>query len=251
MIPFPANAQIICFSGDWHMNTKYATSAIYWARKQDADVIVHTGDFGYNFTDGFLNALEQEAARDHIIVMFVDGNHENFDWLLAQPLDEDGVRRLREHIWHLPRGFRWEWSGVKFLALGGAHSVDRPWRTPGVEWWHQEWISYSEMENAAASGLADVMITHDCPSGVDIPDLPKGVFPEEEIHQANLHRSILATVVNAVQPSYLFHGHYHVNYVGVREQSNTMVYGLNCDGHEFHQNMVIWRIGNLKKPVDK
>lgn len=249
MINFPTKVDKIAFSGDWHANTSYAQKAIYWAKNQGAEVILHTGDFGYQFPDSYLDALELEAKRCRMIVMFVDGNHENFSWLLAQPVSEDGVRRLRERVWHLPRGFRWEWSGVKFLALGGAHSVDKNYRVEGKSWWHQEWITIKDAYNAIEGGLVDVMVTHDCPAGVDIPNLPPdGIFPHEDIRIAAIHRQILRDIVDEVKPRFIFHGHYHVNYVDWLD--NTMVYGLNRDKAEFHQNMSVWRIENLKKPLD-
>src|SRR6478609_1819971 len=115
----------IAFAGDWHANTDWAVRAIEYARGEGAEHILHLGDYGYDFEPGFRNKVELALAQAHIKLWFVDGNHENFTWLYQQPVSENGLRRISEHVYHLPRGFRWEWAGYKFLAVGGAFSVDR------------------------------------------------------------------------------------------------------------------------------
>jgi predicted phosphodiesterase len=185
MIDFPTDVTRFAVAGDWHANMGWATHATSYAGHEKAQVLLHVGDFGYKFNTNYLNALQNEAQQQNLIIMFVDGNHEDFDWLNAQPIDEDGVRRLRERVWHLPRGFRWEWLGTSFLALGGAHSVDRQWRNAGSEWWPQERITFGEAYSICQAGHADVMITHDCPNGVVVPGLmPDGTFPAVDISAA-------------------------------------------------------------------
>lgn len=226
-IPFPEHVQHVALAGDWH-GSLYFSKKVIESLPAEVDVLVHLGDFGYNFDDSYLNFVNKSARKQDIVVMFVDGNHENHDWLDRQPIDADGIRRLRPRVWHLPRGFRWEWMGVKFLALGGAHSVDRQSRMPGVSWWDQETISYKDAEDAMRGGLADVMICHDAPAGHFIPGLaPPGMFPYEEIAQADRHRELLGMIVDEVSPRYLWHGHYHSKY---RTESNgVLITGLDCD----------------------
>jgi hypothetical protein len=55
--PFLAPPTRIAIAGDWHSDTRYAVAAIDHAAKRDARVLLHMGDFGYNFTDSYLNAL--------------------------------------------------------------------------------------------------------------------------------------------------------------------------------------------------
>lgn len=226
-IPFPEHAQHLAFLGDWHGNLHFAKKAIE-ALPADTEVAIHTGDFGYNFNDSYLNAVNRSARKQDIVVMFVEGNHEDHTWLNAQPVDADGVRRLRPRVWHLPRGFRWEWFGMKFLALGGAHSVDRQSRIPGVSWWDDETLSYGDVEKAIQGGQADIMICHDAPSGHFIPGLaPPGMFPYSETEQAERHRELLEHVVKQVDARYIWHGHYHSKY---RTESNgVLITGLDCD----------------------
>lgn len=215
-LPFPDDVARVGVAGDWHGDRHFAAKIVrHFAAK--IDVVVHTGDFLNIYApDAFLDDVEEIAQEAKVIIMFVDGNHEPFDWLLAHPVDEDGVRRLRPRVWHLPRGFRWEWMTLTFLALGGAHSVDRPMLTPGRNWWPQETITLQEAADAAGGGHADVMVTHDCPAGVDGLDLSGGekYFPVEELERARRHRQVLTTVVHEVKPHRLWHGHHHYRYDG-------------------------------------
>lgn len=227
-IPFPEHVQNVAFFGDWHGNLHFAKAAIE-ALPAEVDVAIHTGDFGYMFNDDYLNAVNKSARRKDIVLLFVDGNHENHDWLNEQPIDDDGVRRLRPRVWHLPRTFRWSWMGIEFLALGGAHSVDRQSRLEGVSWWPQEWITHRQMYAAIAGGPADVMITHDAPNGHHIPGLlPSNMFPHKELISADRHRWIVGHVAREVGARYLWHGHYHSKY-RAPNGLNGIVTGLDCD----------------------
>lgn len=236
---------VIAFAGDWHGNTRYAIKALRHARKNNADVVIHTGDLGAFPDSGFISAINDEAERLGIQILFVDGNHENHEWLNNQPIDEDGVRRLFTRVWHLPRGFRWSWDGVSFLALGGAMSVDRDLRTEGVDWWPEETISDLDILRSTQGGEVDVMVTHDCPLNVDVP-LSGGLgLSHEIIQEANINREAISHVMSKVNPRYLFHGHMHVRYDTTLEESGLRpchISGLGMDGTPFTENLVLKRI---------
>ena len=58
-----------------------------------------------------------------------------------------------------------------------------------------------------------MMLTHDAPTGVDVPGLPPAsTWEPEEIDRADRHRRLLREVVDAVQPERLVHGHFHSRY---------------------------------------
>lgn len=242
MIEFPVDIARIAICGDWHGNYAYAQKALAYAIRQGADVILHVGDFGYWKDGGYLTVLNNMCEEHNVYLMFVDGNHENHRMLNEQPVDEDGVRRLRTRLWHLPRGFRWEWLDVTFLALGGAHSVDKPWRDEGVDWFPEETITIPQAYKAVEGGHADVMITHDCPAGVNIPGLEEGkaIFPPDQLDIAERHRALLRQVVDEVTPRFLWHGHYHRCYREVLDLgngNNCVVTGLDMDGKAFERNV--------------
>jgi hypothetical protein len=233
----------VAFAGDWHANARWGVKAIGYAADCGASVIVHLGDFGYDFRAAYLGRLDRELARAGLRLLFVDGNHEAFPTLLRYPIRNNGLRQLTGRVWHLPRGFRWDWGGVRWLALGGAHSVDRPWREPGVSWWREETVTEADLNRAVAGGPADVLVAHDCPAGVEIPGLAESahLWPAEELVAAEGHRRRLRAVVDLVRPSSVWHGHFHRRYSATTNlgYGPVSVHGLDCDESTLDSNVVV------------
>lgn len=249
-LPDPlATPERIAICGDWHGNAVAAEHAIRWAAKQGVTTFLHAGDFGFwrpcRETSKYLDRVRTALEECGGVLLWVDGNHECFTDLYEYPVTENGLRRVRERIWHIPRGFRWEWHGKTWMGLGGAYSIDQQWRTPQVSWWPEEWITDRELEHASRPGTVDFMLTHDVPWGVDVPSLRKTTgegWPERDVRQSDLHRKLLRTVVDAVKPTYLFHGHYHCRYDGILplpDGHTVKVIGLDCDGSKMPENVVI------------
>lgn len=213
----------IALLGDIHGNLGHGRRALEYARNErGADVAIALGDFGYWGPDLYLNGMSITACQLKLPILVVDGNHEDHAQLDAIPLDPDtGLRPLAEGVWHLPRGYRWTWSGVDFLALGGATSVDRRQRTPGCNWFPQERITWTQAQAAMDAGPADVMLTHDAPDGVVIPGLDSEAWrwPNEELATAADHRRTLRLVVDQVRPRWLFHGHYHAAHTQLLDET--------------------------------
>ena len=203
--------------GDVHGNFFQVVRALDVAQREMIDVLVQVGDLGIWHGDSgtrFLDDVNDELEKRDMWLFFVDGNHENFDILYSYDLNRaDGTRPVRSRIIHLPRGLRWEWSGHRFGALGGAHSVDRQWRKEDVSWWPEEWVSDSELQSFAAGGPVDILFMHDSPEGAPNMIVDSGTntfnFPIEDINLANMHRKRLAEVVNTTSPALIMHGHYH------------------------------------------
>ena len=237
----------IIAAGDWHGNAHRAYAVLRHAGIRQVPVVVHLGDFGFWVpgaeTDRYLDTVEKACVEFGVTLLWVDGNHEDHATLNALPLDEFGVRPIRDHIVHLPRGFRWNWHGRTWMALGGAHSVDKHLRKPGRSWWPEEVLSPAEAERAIAGGPVDVIVAHDCPDRVDIPDLaPDGFFPPAQIAAAEEHQRLVGTVVDATEPGILLHGHYHVRYHAVRSLpggGQTAIVGLGADINSFRDNMLL------------
>lgn len=244
----------IAFAGDWHADFYYATPAIEWAHQQGVDTIVHVGDFGYRFVDGFsrdfITKITRVLKHHDMELYFVDGNHDNHEYLAGLPTEEDGTRTVSERVHYLPRGLRWTWGTVDFLAMGGAYSVDRPQRTIGESWWPGEVISGAESYQAGAEGKTHVLISHDCPDGVSIPGLEEGVFyfGQEQIDRANEARQMLTSLVLETEPNAIFCGHFHVRYdEAVRYNDHTTdVHILNCNGTAYTDNMYVTTLEQLE-----
>lgn len=231
----------IAIAGDWHGNTAWAIRMISIAAESfHVDTLLHVGDFGFwpghRDNEEYLDQVDTALAdAGNMILLWIDGNHENHHALAALPLDEHGLRPIRPHIWHMPRGFRWTWLGKTWMGLGGAYSVDRKFRTPGRDWFPEEALTMTDVRHASEGGPVDVMITHDCPEGVDIPTLRKTAaegWPATDINSSENNRHALRLVCDAVTPKLLFHGHYHECYRGDLDGDGyrTDIQGLNCDG---------------------
>lgn len=241
---FPHEVTRIAICGDWHADYQYAQKALRHAILQGVEAVLHVGDLEAWLRNGYLRMINEICEANNVYFMFVDGNHENHPWLNSLPSDSDGVHRLYNRLWHLPRGFRWEWHGVRFLALGGAYSVDRAWGLENHDWFPEETITITDAYNAVKGGKADVMLTHDCPSGVAIPGLNVGkqIFPAQHLEKAEKHRVLLRHIVNEVSPNYLWHGHYHKHYtqtLTLNDSEDCHITGLGMNGAALNENMEI------------
>lgn len=247
----------LALAGCWHGNTDYARNAINYAARQGATTLIHLGDFAFMLPD-FLAAVVATLTHRRMRLLLVDGNHDDHHRLAALPTHPSGTRKIAPRVWYLPRGLRWEWAGVTFLALGGAHSVDRqdPRRVPGATWWPEEQISLRDALAATSGGPVDVMLCHDCPAGVDIPGLRPGKWPEEEIRTAEQHRLLLRQVVDLVQPGVLWHSHYHQSYSATLDLTHPTagtrtcrVEGLHRDGAWLIDNVTVGTVTELAGPA--
>jgi predicted phosphodiesterase len=238
----------IVVAGDWHGNNLWAYETIRKAsdalKDEPYPLILHLGDFGIwsgPSAEKYRKGVSYMLTKKGAVLFFIDGNHENFNYLEKRARKYtvpdlgsniwDGSVQIRENLFHLPRGKRWEWHNRKWLACGGAVSVDKQWRVLNKSWWTQETITPEQAEFIKAGGKCDVMITHDCPSMVFL-DLPVGMFPHKETVEADAHRNLLQGIVNEVQPEYLMHGHMHRQYTKVLDTNwaKVRVDGLDMDG---------------------
>lgn len=253
----------IAFVGDWHSNLTWAKYIMNSLAEQEVDAIVHVGDFGYwpRLSGGpdFLAAVASRAREKNcnMPVYFCDGNHEDHEWLESLAVDrKTGLRTVAPRVYHLPRGHRWCWNGVRFLALGGAVSVDKDWRVDGVSWFHQEEITYADLDHATAGGAeVDVLVTHDTMSfenGYTVPGIsPPGMWPAERIQRSHVNQAGIASVVAEVHPVRMVHGHFHSRYTfeQTRDWGQLRVDGLDCDGTTLDGNVLIVDLDDLAADV--
>lgn len=210
-------------AGDWHGSFQQAEKVIRHAKELGVDTIFQVGDFGIWHNDKpFLNQMQHLLGEWNIQLLFIDGNHEDFPRLYDKKILEDGTRYVRDNITHVPRGYRWDWKGLSFLALGGAASIDRKQRRDRYSWWIEELLTEEDILTAQSGGPVDIMITHDSPYGApnSVTDSPLGqleamrYFGSDMLAYTTEHRKLLQRVTDVTTPRILFHGHYHMSMYG-------------------------------------
>ena len=199
--------------------------------------IVQLGDFGYWPLTGegrdYLAWLSSELDNSDSWIVFVDGNHEGHKALLQLPRRPDGFVEVTDRILWAPRGLRWTWQGVRFLALGGAFSIDRQRRkldSGRWGWFEEETITSEQAQLAIAGGPADVLLTHDAPEGA----MPKVKFSDigRYAPEGVAHARRVQEVAAATKPKLLLHGHWHQFQQVTLPGQDTEVIGLSMDGTE-------------------
>ncbi len=145
------------------------------------DKLIVLGDFGaifYPKTDKFDRERQLEKKKLEYLeskpyeILFIDGNHENFDRLFNETVEEDRygekVRRAGKNVFWLQRGRIYAIEGKTFFCMGGAYSVDKAWRQEGISWWPQEVPTEEECQAAKDNLISsyrrvDYILTHTCP----------------------------------------------------------------------------------------
>lgn len=204
----------VFLAGDWHANAAWAAECIRAAADADCRVVLQLGDFGLwpGREDSYLDGIDEAATGAGVQVWWIDGNHEDHDSLdrWRTTASADGLVAMRDNVVWASRGARWTWSGVRFGALGGAVSVDRFLRRPGVNWWPQEILTAADVERLGSDPL-DVLATHAAPAAVAFPGRPLPL-PEAIVSDARRVRSLLDEAVTRTRPRLVVHGHHHVRY---------------------------------------
>lgn len=143
------------------------------------DLMAVVGDFGVIWGPDtpkqrrIENRILDELEAMPFTTVFIDGNHENFDRLLAFPEEErfgGKVGVLRPSVLHLKqRGHVYDFGGMKTWCFGGGISIDKILRREGTSWWAAEEPSKEEYEygisQLAANGWrVDIVLTHAAPT---------------------------------------------------------------------------------------
>jgi predicted phosphodiesterase len=254
------NRILLC--GDTHGNLGHCRTLLREAKTQHADAIVILGDWGYweHQPEGvaFLDDLDELAAHHDLLVYAIDGNHDKTQLLLGtygHQRDAEGFVIVRDRIRYAERGHRWTWAGTRFIALGGAYSVDKQLRldaeararakiakanqyrrpgtkkpadTSGTLWFPEEEMTDEDLARILAtdSTPVDVLLCHDKPRAAhpdwNRKDLP-GCWPNQD-------RIQLAAL--ALRPRVIVHGHLHWRYtdhIRVDGDQWATVEGLGAD----------------------
>lgn len=235
---------MVYVTGDTHarFNERFRTKAFPDQKEMTRDdTVIILGDFGGVWSDSeeekyWLKWLNNKPFT----TVFVDGNHENFDRYYGNEfpvVDFHGgkAHKIRSHIYHLMRGYIFDFEGKSFFAFGGAQSHDiqdgildinnyktadefekdyffyrycgKSFRVNHVSWWKEELPSEEEMAFGRKmleehENKVDYVITHCCPHDVA---LMLG-FREGDVETAYFN-----DLAREIQFDKWYFGHYHVN----------------------------------------
>lgn len=204
-------------TGDTHGVLDIGKVVSYFEGREDEftedDYLMICGDVG---ACGFSAGEEAEARRIFrslpVTVLFIDGNHENFERLNSYPVEEwngGKVHFIENNLIHLMRGQVFTIDGTTFFTFGGAHSIDRMLRVEGLSWFPEEIPSYEEYEEGLANleahdNSVDYILTHTAPLDV-AGAMGYGDYSGEE---AAL-RKYLQQLADEVEFKEWFFGHFH------------------------------------------
>lgn len=234
-------------AGDWHGNTRWMEKVLRAAARSGHKMIVHCGDLAVlwpapNDNDKFTKVLRRRLDEHDLTLLFVDGNHDVHPKLRALPVNEDGFGVITDRLLYAPRGHRWNLSGVRFGALGGAYSVDRHLRKQGRSWWLGEQTSEADVRRLG-TGRLDVLITHEVPAGIDVVSEFSGGLPEFIEQEAYANRVLVRDAVRNTDPRLVFAAHWHQRRSELMPDMGTMVHVLHMD--QFEGNVVALNLKTL------
>lgn len=155
--------------GDHDILKLYDDSLLEYCATSREDYLIVCGDFGAIwYGDGRDTLLDEFYATRPYTILFVDGNHENFNALNEYDVEywKGGkVHKICDNVYHLMRGQVYEIDGKTIFTFGGAKSIDKMNRVEDVSWWAQEMPSLEEYEEAAinlekVNYTVDYVFTH-------------------------------------------------------------------------------------------
>jgi hypothetical protein len=178
----------------------------------EAEHSVQLGDLGWqNKWNPTFNQDMDNLFPKH---MRLYGNHDGYDYISKNALGDFGVHTF---------------PGFEFFYIRGARSIDRAERTPTVDWWLEEeltWEQGHECVQAFREKKPEIVLSHDCPEEALYLMAEFGKW-----HLSNISTSITNQIMQSCfethKPAYWIHGHHHLSYR--KKHKGTTFIGL--DGH--------------------
>lgn len=168
--------------GDSHGNINYC---VLVANKDPNRTVIQLGDLGVGFvsTDFLIQNLPKNFK-------FFVGNHDN-----------------RQEAKKIPNclGDFGEYNGLFFVS--GADSIDKDYRTEGINWWPDEELTYKQTQECLdlwIKSKSDIIISHDCPQTI----ARQGLL----IYDKTITRNLLDEMIRARKPKLLVFGHHHKSF---------------------------------------
>lgn len=231
---------MIYITGDCHGNYHRFTTDMFPEQKNmtKTDYIIICGDFGFWDNSSEQNYWRKWLEQKNFTILWVDGNHENFDLLSTIDINiwKGGkVQFINSSIIHLMRGQVFDIDGFKIFTFGGASSHDisggildkkdknfrrikkqldrkkESYRVNHVSWWKEEMPSGEEFEEGRINlernnWDVDYIITHCCATETQ-------QLIGKEKYESDSLTAYLQEIKQKCQYHKWFFGHYHENRV--------------------------------------
>lgn len=192
--------------------------------------LIQVGDFGIGFRGDkydleFMRRLNDCLQRGNNQLFVIRGNHDD-------PRFFDGSVTY-SNLKLLPDYSLLSIKSKNLLLVGGAISIDRKDRRPGVNYWHDEVFNLNEekLQSILSTNKIDIVVTHTAPTFAFPQEFDRIVMEFTEADPTLLDEltqerkqldTLYSTIVNSTKPAFWIYGHFH--------QSHTQF----INGTEFH-----------------
>jgi hypothetical protein len=182
----PKMINSVTIIGDCHQ--KYRRYHEIIRQKDRHEYTIQIGDFG-------LSKYETLDNVDHTKHIIIRGNHDNTILAKNYPHFLDAY------------GYMTNFNGINFFWYSGAYSIDRQYRTIGIDYFEDEQLSIDQFMKARElyrEIKPDIVLTHDCPDEVSLK-----ILDANQRKYENLTGWALQELFNIHQPKKWRFGHYH------------------------------------------
>lgn len=164
--------------GDVHGNVVHCDNV---CRKNPNHTIIQIGDLGVGFMPLSNFKLLPKNFR------FFVGNHD--------------CRKIANKLESCLGDFG-EHNG--FFFVSGADSIDKAWRTEGINWWADEEITHAQAQECLTqweNSKAEILLCHDLPQSI--------AESYYLIYDKTLTRNLLQSMIELRKPKLVIYGHHH------------------------------------------
>lgn len=197
---------LIFITGDTHGDKK-RFSEVKGIRK--GDTLIVCGDFGFiwNNTKAEKRTLAWTGKHKYNVA-FVDGYHDNLEYINEYPIEEwngGRVRRICGNLVMLMRGEIYTIDGERVFAFGGGETLERETSTtPEGKLPSREEIENSISNLSKYNNAVDYIVTHDAPSKLKL-------FINMESNELDNLNAFLEDIARQVKFKRWFFGKYHMD----------------------------------------
>lgn len=182
------------------------------------DCLILLGDVGINYYEDYRDAIRKELMSNiPITFICIRGNHEARPQNISSYTTKTMFGGLvyyepaYPNIIFLKDGGEYTIQGKKFLAIGGAYSVDKNYRlSKGYKWFGDEQLSEDEQddifENIKGHSY-DIVLTHTCPFEWQPTELFLPQVNQNEVDKTT--EQFLSKVKNNIKYTKWYFGHFH------------------------------------------